>query len=444
MKKMAGFMALALLAASVPAAAEETGVELKKIGEYEEVDWVYDGSQLIVDTDEGYAMMDIAGNMLTDAVYGSQMEYICGYVMAEVMGSDINSKGMMTEEGEMVIPFRYGDIKVLNRDWAVGLTLKEVDKNEQYDYESWSGETYWQIETAEIYYLPEQKSVANLERAAYKDIYVVGHRINIENRETGVISTYDSAFNEVGTDLRGIWDETYADLDYVYFYDSESGNYGIKDADGNITVEPQYDYVVQEEENLWSVELNELYGLIDSNGKVILPAEYEEFEEGYYAPVKEDGRYSNMSAGGYYCVIVDGKMGYVREGGVVTCEPTYAADNMENYGASALLTDMEGDIHIIAADGTDTVLEGYESIYALDYGAGFFYEVLDENYNSGMIDWHGNVIIPCEFANIELSGNGKYVLTNNYDEPYVIYELEYPVEMNEAELETEAETEGAE
>jgi len=442
MRKFSCFAALALLAASMPIMAEEAAVDLKLVGEYYDIDWVLEGSQIIAETDTGYALMDLDGNMLTDAVYGSSMHYICGYITAQTQENDINTSGAFAEDGSIVIPFQYADIKILSNDWAVAIAVTEAEAEEQYDYETWGSDTRWKITTADVYYLPEQKCVATLDRTAYEDAAAAGQYINIKNRDTGVVSGYDSEFNEVETDLYSVWDDAYVSDEYVAYYDSELSAYGLKDAEGNIVVEPAYDYMYEETSEYFSVEKEEKYGLIDLEGNLIVPVEYEEFDNSYYHPVDIDGKDYELEAAGYFCVIADGKMGYVREGGEVTCEPTYSADEMDNYGVSAQLTDTEGKVHIVSADGCDSVLEGYKNVNILDFTSGFFYEVTDEDYNYGMVDWHGNVIIPCAYTNVDVSGDGKYVMIqSDYDQPYQIYELEYPVELAEDE---EIETESAE
>lgn len=438
MRKFAGFMALAMLAASLPVMAEEmtevTRIEgLELVAELDQMDWVYGGNTLIATTDTGYALMDIHGNLLTSAIYDSDMDSEYGYIMAKVLDNGVNRCGLFREDGSIAMSFQYGEIEMLSREWAIGYILTEA-VSEDYDYSFWDVDGYWDIKAVDIYYLPEGKCITTLPRSAFDDATAVGHRINIKNRETGEISTYDSEFKQVGTGLYGLWDDTYADYDYVEFY--ENGQEGVKDSQGNIIIKPMFQYLNSRYGDYYEVYNGEKYGVVDIEGNIVVPAEYEDILISYDLPRNEEGEYSGYCAGGYFGVVTDGKVAYVKEGGEVTWPAKYAQSVMKHYGASSLLNDLEGNTHIIAADGADTVLDSYNSVYPMEYGAGFFYSVTDDDYNEGMVDWHGNIVVPCEYDYINLSLNGKYVIVqNDYYSPYQIYKLNYPGE--ETELTTE-------
>ena len=147
-------------------------------------------------------------------------------------------------------------------------------------------------------------------------------------------------------------------------------------------------------------------------------------------------------------VVQDGKFGYIDSQGNTTMEPKYSESAVEVNGVTAILTDLEGNERLLAADGTETVVEGYERIVPLQNGSGFYYRTEDAEYNEGMIDWHGNEIIPCENDDIVISGDGKYVLVDaDYSDGIVeIYKLpgaetEALAEETTAAAETEAPTE---
>ena len=102
--------------------------------------------------------------------------------------------------------------------------------------------------------------------------------------------------------------------------------------------------------------------------------------------------------------------------GTLTLAPKYSKDNTDVCGASAILTDLEGNTIILAADGVETMVEGYDRVRALYYGSGLYYTVTDADYNYGLIDWHGNVLLPCEYRDITMSGDGNYLLVEvDYD-----------------------------
>ena len=81
---------------------------------------------------------------------------------------------------------------------------------------------------------------------------------------------------------------------------------------------------------------------------------------------------------------------------------------------------------LVAADGVETVLPEYNSMYVLDFTSGIYYKVTDADYNYGIIDWHGNEVLPCKYSSINISGDGQYVLAcEDYSITY-LYRLSYP------------------
>ena len=49
-----------------------------------------------------------------------------------------------------------------------------------------------------------------------------------------------------------------------------------------------------------------------------------------------------------------------------------------------------------------------------------------EDYDYGMIDWHGNVVLPAQYTSIEASGDGLYVLADVDYETQELYEVTLP------------------
>ncbi|MBQ8638375.1 MAG: WG repeat-containing protein [Lachnospiraceae bacterium] len=421
MKKRYGIAALLIACSSVSVFAQEAAEDtISFVAEYSDVSWVENSSLLCMETETGCAMADINGNLLTGAIYDDDMTWECGLVIGSVLDKDVNCKGAFAEDGSIVLPFQYGDIEMLSTQWAVGIVLTDGTEA-SHDYKSWSGDSYWTISTVDVYYLPTKTCVASLPREAYGDAQAMGKNLNIEDRN-GVVTAYDSAFNELGSGLRGVWSEDYAAYDYVTY--RENGQTGLKDAEGNVVIAPMFQSLYSRYGNYYEAYNGETYGIVDLQGTVRVPAEYEDMDTCYYLPYDPEFDCYGYEAGGYFCVISDGKMGYVDMNGEITCEPKYSESVMENYGASALLNDMEGNVHIISADGLDTVLEPFNSVYAMEYGSGFYYRVTNEDYDYGMVDWHGNYVFECAYNDIEISGDGNYVMVQKeYSDPYQIYEL---------------------
>ena len=410
MKKYLPIMVLAAaLAVPMTASAEitvtSTGVSLSN------ADWI-DGSDLLrVEQDAGYAIADVSGNLLTDAVYGRSFSSDYGFIFAFHATEDVNSGGLLNADAQEITPFQYGDVKVLSRNWAIGFKLKQSDAN-HYDYQSWSSsDAYYLIDTADVYYIADGTAscIANLTREQYMRAEAYGDYISIEDR-TNSVKMYDSSFTAVAEGLGSTYDT--GDLDLSEFETfRENGQYGLMDKEGNVLLEPSFAYIYDFRGDYAEVSTGDLEGLIDRTGKVVVPAEYDSVKSSYYGPVNGAYSSSNYYNGGYFAVEKDRKLGFVNENGEVTCEPKISIEVMDINGASALYTDLSGDLHILAADGVDTLIDASkQNVYPLSYGSGLLYRYTDENYNYGVIDWHGQEILPCEYDDVELSGSGNYMI----------------------------------
>ena len=408
-------------------ALAEPGAALVREG-LEDTDWVSGTGRLKIEGNpvnnyRAYSMNALDGTQLTEAVY-ARFEGKKGYVLATLLTAEdlMNADGLLDTDGNVLIPCEYGDIDVLSTEWALGVKLSEATAD-QYDYRAFIGDGYYLIDTVDVYHLPEGEKLATLARSEFLDADAVNHCINIENRTTGEVTTYDAGFNTLGT-VKYSTSEDYAPADYSTFY--ENRHYGIKDAAGNVVMEPTYATIYTAYRGMVRVQADDgKEGLITEQGALVVPTVYDKILSVYNLP-EDPNSSSGYVAAGYVAVEQDGKVGYVDLAGNVTCEPKYAKSAMEVSGASALLTDLEGNLRIIAADGVETPVEGYERVSALSYGSGVFYRVTDANYNIGMIDWHGNVIFPCEYRGIDLSGDGQYALVDVDYSTSNLYGLTYP------------------
>ncbi|MCC8065744.1 MAG: WG repeat-containing protein, partial [Clostridiales bacterium] len=421
-------LAVTLFCMPVFAKADTT---LTEVAAVQDADWI-DGTNLLsVEGDSGYGIMEIDGTMLTDMIYTYSFSYDYGYISAIVAGDSWDCRGVLNLAGEEVVPCQYTYADILNNHWALGYMLTEADAS-QYDFTmtNWfssDSDTYLLINTVDVYYMEDHTAsvVATLTRDQFMDAYAAGKYINIQDRSTTSITAYDSSFTAVATDLSSIYAEQEDASDIVEYY--ENGQYGLKDASGNIIMEPSYYTIYSFYGGYAMVSDGELYGLIDEQGNEVLPVAYEDVLTNYYSPEDEDGNTSGYNAFGYFAAEQDGKLVFVTEGGTVVSGPAYAVDNVDLKGASATLTDMEGNELLISADGIETSLDGYSYVYALYNTSGMLYEVEDSDYNYGVIDWHGNEVLPCAYKGVDVSGDGNYLLADlDYDNS-VIYQISYDV-----------------
>lgn len=409
-------------------AIAEPGATLVREG-LSDADWIKGTDRLSVEGDpiknyRAYSMTALDGTQLTEAVYAN-LKGDTGYVVATSLQSDdlMNADGLLDTDGNLLIPCEYGDIDVLSSEWAVGVKLVEATA-ENYDYSAWFSDSKYLIDTVDVYHLPQGNKLGTFARSEYNGARAVNHCINIEDRTTGEVTTYDANFNALGT-VKYSSSDDFAPADYETYY--ENRHYGIRDAEGNVVLEPTYATIYSAYQGAMRVKADDdKAGLITEQGDVIIPAEYDDIISTYYLPAVA-GETSGYIAAGYVAVKIDGKLGYVSVSGGVTCQSDYIADNLDVRGASATVADAKtGGLNMIAADGVESVVSGYDRVYPLSYGSGVFYEVTDSDYNHGVIDWHGNVIIPCEFKGVELSGDGKYLLVEVDYHTADLYELSYP------------------
>ena len=436
MKRLMLLVSVLLCLLLAATALADTGATL--IAEnLEDTEWVGGTNRLSVEGDpiknyRAYSMNALDGTQLTEAIYAN-LKGDTGYVVATSLQADdlMNADGLLDVDGNVLIPCEYGDIDVLSTEWAVAISLAESTAD-NYDYSAWFSDAKYLIDTVDIYHLPEGNKLATFPRAEYNGARAYGHSINIENRSTGEVTAYDTSFSALGTPS-GLYDDKYALEDYKIYYD---GGAGIMDMDGNIILPPSYNSIYSAYQGVCRVTaMGNKKGLIDQTGNVILSAEYDDVISTYYLPAV-DGETNGYIAAGYIAVEIDGKLGYVDLNGTLTCEPKYIASNMDVRGASATVADpLTGNIIMVAADGGESIVEGYERVYPLSYGSGIFYEANDSDYVYTLIDWHGNVVIPgtngdWSIKDIELSGDGKYALVESRDSSYnrttALYELTYP------------------
>ena len=423
------FAVICFLAAVTMSTAALADITITPTGKtFTDTEWI-DGSNLMkTGSYSEFCMEDADGNALTGTDY-TGFEYKNGYIKGRARTEEVNNYGVLTQSGDLIIPCEYGDIKIENSSWALGFKLVLADAN-NYDYESWfsSEDKYYLIETVDVYHLTGDSAVlaGSFPRENFMDAEAEGDYIKIQNRADETVTLYDGDFQVVTQDLRSIYDEVEQAQEYVTF--SENGQQGIADRDGNVLAAPAFRYVYDIlEDGYVIVSTGDREGMIDLTGKVVVPAEYDHLQRNYYGA--ED--YNGYVAAGYVACERDGKVAFCDLNGNETMEAKYAKDNVDIYGASALLTDMEGNVRILAADGVETVLDqAHSDARVLYYANGLLYRFTDEDYNYGLMDWHGNELLPAQYSSIEISGDGSMLLVSTDYTNCELYTVDYG--MNDA------------
>ena len=239
-----------------------------------------------------------------------------------------------------------------------------------------------------------------------------------------MITSYDADFNALGT-VKYSFSDDYATPELVTY--RENGRYGLKDAQGNVVMEPSYFSINEFYGDYAMVYDGNKYGLIDRTGKLVVPMQYDSIRRNYYGPYDPKTGEQSYPAAGYFCVVSDKKVGFVNSNGEVTCEPKYSEKILDIYGAAALYTDMENQMHLLSADNVDTIVD-YKYFHCMDGSSGLLFKATSEDNKYGVVDWHGNVVLPCEYTSIYLSGDGRYLLVlKDYKSGYELFSVDYGI-----------------
>ena len=374
--------------------------------------------------DAGYALVDMNGNPLTDEEYYYDFYQYHGHLTVTRVetADETNAMGLLALDGTEEVPFQYGDVEVLNEYWAVGVKLV-LAEGEEYDYSSWTSDNKYLIESADVYYLPEKKLMTTLTRDQYSDAMARGQYVNIEDR-TGKVVAYDSAFNAV------------AEPSYCYNFDYlpaelkviQNDEYlrGIENGEGVVIVEPAFETLYVDEytaaNGLAEYGADGKEGLIDLQGNIVVPAEYDRVHatrQGAYEPAETMW----YVVGGYICVENDDKLGYVDAQGNVTCEVSIPDDGATNWGMSVMIDD-DDKMSIVSADGVTTDLSGYEYASVAENTAGRYYKVRNAEGGHGLIDWHGEIVLPLEYESVSIMGDGQHALVVTAEDEYKVLKIE--------------------
>ena len=416
MKKIVSLLMCALLVLSCACASAVTleGVELgARDFEYEA-----ETRYLITRSKEWtYGIATTAGEVLAPCSFGAL--YYAGHGYFEAINDEgVNCHALVNERGEVVIDYLYAAFEMLSDRWCVAVTLEETD-GEVYDYSGgfMGGGEHYLITTCDVYDLYAGAKVGTLTRDQYDSCRAHGAYLYVEDRN-GDLCVYDEKLQPVeceaeylhasfgveggkavnlsngaayGEDVTNVSDQYEEGCVVVW----TRAGVGMIDYDGNQLIPYQYDSIGSIHDGYVPVEKDDLYGLYDIAGnKEVVPCLYDEI------PWFGLGTVTRYVFNGYAAVVKDGKVGFVDMNGNVTCEPKYAESGVTYHGCCITVPDIDGSIYIVAADGTQTKTDLTE-VYEHSGGDGsILIAARGEQY--GMVDWHGQEVLPFEYAKYDL------------------------------------------
>lgn len=349
------------------------------------------------------ALMDYDGNLLTDYIYNSFHGYGDWIVADPINVDDFNREGLLDAQGNEVIPFKYGMIEIVGGNYALCSIMEQTSDTENYDLHDYAADAYYNTVSADIYSLSTGAMITLSADAFNWGFYENGCLCIADNNYN--YTYYDRNLNCLGSSSSD------AELGIEVYY--ESTGCGLKDANGNVLTQPIYDFFYSPRGNCIQVEKDGKCGALALDGTVLLEPLYDDIIMNFYHDGNPDS--SDLNADGYFCVELDGKIAYATAVGL-TCDFVFSTEALlDNYGASAIVYDESGNECILAADGVVTVLDNYEYVEPEYSSQGFYYSTMDEDYYAGLIDWHGNELLPCEYTKIDLSADGNYVIALSSD-----------------------------
>ncbi|MBQ1312864.1 MAG: DUF1002 domain-containing protein [Blautia sp.] len=367
------------------------------------------GTSLMIAEDpstEKWLIADVSGRTLTEAKYTNNFEHHYGWLIVEEEGAGRGRYGVLSMNGSQVLPCEYDVVKVLNENWIVSYKLVPGGTEGDHDFSIWgTKKEYYLIDQAVVSHVTQTDiSSVTLTRDQIMDIQACEEYINVKNRIDGTVTTYDAAFTAVATvsyvssfqgfDSMAVLQKTIQDKTGGSLYDANF-------PDGYSRLA----YYTGGEST---------FGVVDMNGDFVIPAEFEGIKNAYL----DQG--SCLWANGYFCVEKDEKIGYVTEGGNITCEISYPEDDCTNGGMAASLKNADGSYSLIAADGVKT--DGYQNLISLEGGRGLFWRCRNASgYGYDLIDWHGNQFLN-NYNRLKISGDGKYILAQkSYGDNFELY-----------------------
>lgn len=191
--------------------------------------------------------------------------------------------------------------------------------------------------------------------------------------------------------------ETNNNNPFVSFED-ENGKMGFKNPlTHEIYIEPTYDWVSEFHEGLAAVGLNDKFGYIDKQNKIVIPLAYsrvEDFYNGQAIVYNQDGKELEIDKNGSLHLIKEernGKYGYVDYHGNVVIPFVY--EEVMGFSEGLCAVKKEGKWGYINREGNVVIPFEYE--YAADFSDGLaivriehrYYEYITQNGDSVFNDW---------------------------------------------------------
>lgn len=385
-----------------------------------------------------YCLISADGAVQTDFLY-TQVDS-SGYGPYFKVSTGTGYFGLVDGAGNVVVPEQYIVIDYYSTRWQAGINVTECS-SDSYDYKTIGSNEFYMIVNVDMYY--EGTLVGTLSRNDYTSYCTaMGSYIRIKNRD-GQYIFYDKTMkkSDYATETSSEYEYNYStrqvfhvgsgqeaftagctltadDVDKKYY---EVGG-EIRDLQGNVKFTTPYSVSAIIGDRVKVRDNNSgLYGMLDIQGNVIIPLEYQYIYEAY--STYGDHAYD------YYPVKKDGKFGYVDLNGNVMMTK-YNEDVVRIGDLFSYVRDLDGsNILITAAKGE--LEQTYSEIYRTQSSSCPLIVVENEEGAVAVLDLGGNQVIPftkeiSDCYNVEISHDGSVLcarMGGYSDRKFVVYRL---------------------
>lgn len=432
--------ALLLVCGMLPAAAETRHPDISGY-DVSACRW---SDRLIVSRKDGSVVTDTDGTALTDKYDIILEDSETGMFKVRAFNSEdgVNREGLLDTDGGVVIPAVYGDIDVVSLRWNLGLRLKQsTEESCDYTVSNWSTgtKTFWLIDSVDVYYCGTK--VGTLPRSDYSLAVAYGDYIAFRSRSEALYVFYDREFNRspVPADGNGEYSSQYKNGRTLYYHQGtgqqafcasctlnaseveralHAENGKVYDLQGNVvsTLKQNYDSIrTPIAGGFATVKVYGKKGVVDVlTGEEIVPVEYDDIKSFTY-----DGN----TGVGYACAVKDGKIGFVRNDGVVTCDFVYAEGAARDYGTFAYVKDLTGGIIVLSAQAGE--LPGRFAEVSMRSG-GRSFVATDDQGRMAVIGLNGEPLIPfCECRSMSVNLDATVATGSLGSSSYAVWTMDY-------------------
>ena len=340
-----------------------------------------------------YCLIRPDGTKITPEQYTSAYA-VSDYPFFEVEAESrdgIHDEGIIDEEGHVIVPVQYADVMAVSDRWAYGVKLvpsNSDDKDYTFTNYSTNEKTFYRIDTVDFYYRGTLAgSLSRSDFEGYPSAY--GDYLCVQTRESkDVYGEYTSSYhNRKTTYVHNGSGQVAFDPACTLTADevAESIRYEkgkFIDLQGNepFKAAQNYDYVSFKKNGYAIVNMNSKKGLIDSQGKELIPVEYDDLS--YVDNPLEFGVISAEQGG---------KFGFLDAAGNVTCGFTYPKDIVRDYGPLATVQNLDGTT-IVLSGAVGELPEHYTEVDMSYYSRAFVAK--NANGECSLIDMTGETLIP--------------------------------------------------